>query len=558
LAPSRKKISAAALAPLLTLLALLVSCSADEPEGTRDATLHNAATNRETADRELTSREGAVGSGDTTSLDPTREETRSSRAVRPAEDARFTQDSLVAEARPESRSHLVPVAHLTSRRENVSLQGLSRHPELAVPKGYRADAERLLDRRVFDELGSAEEVVERVSRTPGALGLVPWDAVDPRVKALEVNGVSLLEPDGAGPEGYPLRVEGAGGPDPDQLRRIVAAGDVLLDRGVFYAAYHQGLGPDFPLEGGEAAVTYRAPLPDPDSETGRIHQFTARRIGGEGSVRSYLQGADLTLANLENPVLENAVWHYSGVTFNGDLRLLPVLQKAGIDGVTLGNNHILDAEPGGLEETTAHLRDADIQYAGAGPNLQAARRPMVFDLGGTRVGVLSYQGVPDYEWSWATETAPGTAPLKEEVVRRDVRRLREEVDVVVVQPHWGLEYTATPEPEQVELARAAVDAGADLVVGHHAHWAKGIEVYKGAPIFYGTGNFIFDQDWSEETSTGIFADITLYGDRIVQSSPVPFIILNKGQPNFLLPQAGGNRALQNVFSTSIGPEFEGN
>lgn len=554
-----KKTSAKALATLLTLLALLVSCSADEPAGTRNTTSsQTSTTTRETADLELANREDAFGNGSTTSPNTAPEETRSDEATQPAKGAGSTGDSPVVETRYEPRSHLVPIAHLTSERENASLRGLSRHRGLAVPEGYRADAERLLDRRVFDELGSAAEVVERVSRTPGALGLVPWDAVDPRVKALEVGGASLLEPDGAGHKAYPLRVRGGAGPAPEQLRRIVAAGDVLLDRGVYYAAYQQGLGPDFPLEGGEAAVTYRAPLPDPDSETGLIHQFTARRVGGEGSVRSYLQGADLTLANLENPVLENAVWHYSGVTFNGDLRLLPVLQKAGIDGVTLGNNHILDAEPGGLEETTGHLRDAGIRYAGAGPNLEAARQPMVFDLDGTRVGVLSYQGVPNYEWSWATGTAPGTAPLKKEIVRKDVRRLKEEVDVVVVQPHWGLEYTATPEPGQVDLARAAVDAGADLVIGHHAHWAKGIEVYEGAPIFYGTGNFIFDQDWSEETSTGILADITLYGDRIVQSRPVPFIILNKGQPNFLLPKAGGDRALQNVFSTSIGPEFEGN
>jgi poly-gamma-glutamate synthesis protein (capsule biosynthesis protein) len=94
-----------------------------------------------------------------------------------------------------------------------------------------------------------------------------------------------------------------------------------------------------------------------------------------------------------------------------------------------------------------------------------------------------------------------------------------------------------------------------MFVGGHAHWPKGIEVYKGKPIFYGVGNFLFDQSWSEETSTGIFAEITLYGDRPIQFRPVPFIMLDYAQPNFLVPNGGGDRALRHIFSASLGPEF---
>jgi poly-gamma-glutamate capsule biosynthesis protein CapA/YwtB (metallophosphatase superfamily) len=180
---------------------------------------------------------------------------------------------------------------------------------------------------------------------------------------------------------------------------------------------------------------------------------------------------------------------------------------------------------------------------------------MIFDLGDTRVGVLNYQGVPSYEWAWATETAAGTAPIEEDIMKEDVTRLQQEVDLVVVMPHWGKEYIATPEPWQVEYAHAAVDAGADVIVGDHAHWPKGVEVYKGKPIFYGTGNFLFDQSWSEETSTGIFAEITLYKDEAVQFRPVPFIILDYAQPNFLVPESGGDRALRKIFAASVGPEF---
>jgi poly-gamma-glutamate synthesis protein (capsule biosynthesis protein) len=181
---------------------------------------------------------------------------------------------------------------------------------------------------------------------------------------------------------------------------------------------------------------------------------------------------------------------------------------------------------------------------------------MIFDLGGIEVGVLSYQNVPSYEWAWATEDIPGTAPLQEDAVREDIEQLRPEVDLLVVMPHWGIEYTAPPEPEQVEIAHAMVDAGADLIVGNHAHWAKGIEIYDGKPVFYGTGNFLFDQSWSEETSTGIFVDVVLYENRVVQARPVPFIILDRSQPNFLVRDALGEKALNTIFSASLGPELE--
>ena len=451
------------------------------------------------------------------------------------------------------QASLVPIEHLTSTRKNISTDELSRVPELAVLRESQEAAGELLGRSEFEGFDSAGAVVDYVSQTPGATGLVPWSEVDPRVRALTVDGVSLLEPDAADPEGYPLRNGTV--PDTEELRKVVGAGDIVLDRGQPFAVFEEGRGIDFPLDGGYAAVTGRTLVPNPYSESELVYQFDAERRGEAGAVKEYLRNADLTLANFENPVLENATYHPEATTFNGDLRLLPILNQGGIDGVTLGNNHILDAGASGLEETLRHLDDAGISHAGAGEDLDTSREPMIFDVGGMKIGVLSYQGVPSYEWAWATETSPGTAPLQEEVMREDIQRLRPEVDFLIVMPHWGIEYTAPPEPEQEELAHAVVDAGADLIIGDHAHWAKGIEMYEGKPIFYGTGNFLFDQSWSEATSTGIFADVVLYEDRAIQARPVPFIILDRSQPNFLVSEAGGQRALNTIFSASPGPEF---
>ncbi len=513
-----------AWAALIVVVGLLLSCSTGQPE--------DGDANREAAEAEK----------------------NGGRAVRAGGSG--SPEGTTAARRPDPRTSLVPVAHLSSLRDSVSRRELSEADELSVPAGSLAAAEDLIDRPAFRSFESASAVVDHVGRTPGALGLVPWDEVGPRVKALGVEGESLLEPGVSDPSNYPLRPEGGTSPDPERLRRVVIGGDVVLDRGQNYMVIQQGMGLDFPMDGGYAAITGRTLEPNPYDASSTVHQFTAVRTGQAGAVREYLSGADLTLANFENPVVEGAVYHPEEATFTGDLRLMPILDQAGIDGVTLGNNHVLDAGTSGLAETLGHLDRAGIERAGAGMDLAEAREPMIFDLGGTRIGILSHLSIPGYEWAWATETTPGTAPLVEDVLREDVERLRDEVDLVVVMPHWGMEYLAEPEPGQVELAHAAVDAGADLVVGGHAHWPKGIEMYGGAPIFYGVGNFLLDQSWSEETSTGIFAEITLYGDRIVQVEPVPFVLLDYAQPNFLVPEAGGNRALKKIYAASRGPEFE--
>ncbi len=451
---------------------------------------------------------------------------------------------------------LVPVAHLTSRTQNLTMEELSQTQGLAVPETLEKEAGKLLGDPNLTPFRSATEVLDHVSQTPEAIGLVSWEAVSPRVKALSVDGKSLFASSVASSNDYPLKTHNAHILDPNKLRRIVVGGDVILDRGVYYQVFERGRGLNFPFGGGYAAVTQRTSLTSPYSEHGIIHKFVAERRGGQGAVRRYLRGADLALVNLENPIVGSATYHPDGTIFTGDIQLLTILKGAGIDGVTLANNHTLDAGAEGLLETKRHLNASGIRSCGAGENLAAAREPEIFELGELEVGVLCYQGVPSYEWAWATETAPGMAPPQTYTMREDIERLRPKVDIVVVMPHWGLEYTATPEPGQVEFAHAAVDAGADLIIGDHAHWPKGIEIYRGKPIFYGTGNLVFDQPWSEETSTGIFAEATIYGDRVVQTRPVPFIILNFSQPNFLLPDAGGNRALDNVYAASLGPEFE--
>jgi poly-gamma-glutamate synthesis protein (capsule biosynthesis protein) len=125
-------------------------------------------------------------------------------------------------------------------------------------------------------------------------------------------------------------------------------------------------------------------------------------------------------------------------------------------------------------------------------------------------------------------------------------------DVVIVYPHWGVEYHATPTAAQRALARAMIDAGADMIIGNHVHWAAAMEVYRGKPIWYGLGNFVFDQTWSEQTQQGLLLELTFDGKTLVQARIHPLEILDSSQPNLLDAAGAGKVVMDQVFKASNG------
>ncbi|HEY6012764.1 MAG TPA: CapA family protein, partial [Candidatus Limnocylindrales bacterium] len=122
----------------------------------------------------------------------------------------------------------------------------------------------------------------------------------------------------------------------------------------------------------------------------------------------------------------------------------------------------------------------------------------------------------------------------------------------IVFPHWGIEYRNKPFEAQQRLARDIIDAGADMIIGNHAHWAGAVEIYKGKPIWYALGNFVFDQTWSEPTMEGITLELTFRGATLAQVRIRPHIILDKAQPNFMDPAGDGKVVLGQVYSASKG------
>jgi poly-gamma-glutamate synthesis protein (capsule biosynthesis protein) len=143
--------------------------------------------------------------------------------------------------------------------------------------------------------------------------------------------------------------------------------------------------------------------------------------------------------------------------------------------------------------------------------------------------------------------------MTEAALKADIKAARAAgADVVIVFPHWGVEYTTRVTSQQSRLAHSAIDAGADLVIGNHPHWAGAVEIYRGKPIWYALGNFVFDQTWSEPTMEGITLELTFQGTRLAQVVMHPHLILDKSQPNFMDPAGSGAVVMKQVFNGSAG------
>jgi poly-gamma-glutamate synthesis protein (capsule biosynthesis protein) len=334
--------------------------------------------------------------------------------------------------------------------------------------------------------------------------------------------------------------------DPGKLWTLVAGGDILLDRGVAETVKVKKKGVDFPFDGGSADITGRTCCSSFGWQVPR-----AKRTGNGGTMRALIQNADLAIANFENPAPDSFRYHTSGTVFSADPKLIKGLANAGIDWVSLANNHIGDAGRKGIVQTIANLADYGIKSGGAGKDAKTARRPTILEANGVKVGIIGYDTIaPGYR---AGTDKPGSASFTVDNVRSDVQKARDSgAQVVIVFPHWGTEYDPTPFAGQQALARAAIDAGADLVIGNHAHWAGAVEVYEGKPIWYALGNFVFDQTWSEPTMEGMTLELTFDGGALVQARMRPHIILDKAQPNFLDPAGDGRVVMGQVFDASKG------
>ncbi|MGG3282258.1 CapA family protein [Paenibacillus solani] len=234
---------------------------------------------------------------------------------------------------------------------------------------------------------------------------------------------------------------------------------------------------------------------------------------------------DLTVLNLETPVTTGGVGAANKqFVFKSSPDVLLAMREAGVEAVNLANNHILDQGQEGLLDTLKHLQDQGIRYVGAGRNEEEAFKAQYFELQGMTVALLGFSRVlPETSW-YALENRPGVAGAYDHVLPKAVEAIREarsKADLVVVIAHWGEELHKTPNGHQINLSRAFIDGGADLIIGGHPHVLQGLEQYKGKWIAYSTGNFIFTKSSNADTwKTAVFrASCSKEGDCDLQLTP---------------------------------------
>lgn len=219
-----------------------------------------------------------------------------------------------------------------------------------------------------------------------------------------------------------------------------------------------------------------------------------------GDVLPLLQEADLALVNLECTIAESGELFVPPRVFyfRAHPKAIEVLTLAGVDYVTLANNHALDFQAPALLETIRHLDEHGIAHAGAGNSLAEASRPAMLEAGRIKVGVVAF--ADHFREYQATEETPGTNVISISTEEQDFGRVKESLqaareagtDLVVFSIHWGPNMRQVPSREFVAFAHAVMDAGADIFHGHSAHLFQGIEIYRGKPILYDTGDLIDD------------------------------------------------------------------
>lgn len=394
-----------------------------------------------------------------------------------------------------------------------------------------------------------DEVLAWVKATPNALGIVPADSVAIGVRALSVDGVQLF---GAARtrslDDWPLMAPEIGVTyafGSDSTWTMAVGGDVMLDKAVYAQSILNGYGVDFAWDGGTAAIDGRYCC-----GWGGPNLAAGHRTGYQGAFGDLFRNADLALVNLESPEPSDFTYHSSGFTFTGDPDLLTGLKRAGVDLVSMANNHLGDGGLHGVTDEIGYLDGLGIAHAGAGADVAAARKPGWLSAGGLRIAVLAYCWV-EPESYWATPYSAGSAGYSIDEVVAGIRAARAAgADYVIVMPHWGNEYTDAVLPEQSADAQRMIDAGANLVLGSHSHWFGPMQrIGTDSLVFYSFGDLIFDWTHDERTQESAVADLTFVGRRLVQVDLHPTFIID-GQPNLLEPAGDGRVVLDEVHATS--------
>jgi len=252
---------------------------------------------------------------------------------------------------------------------------------------------------------------------------------------------------------------------------VILVGDIMLDRGVEAMIKNQGAG------------DYKFPFLE---------------------IADYLTKADILFGNLESVISDKGTKLGSIYSFRAKPEAIEGLTFAGFDVLSIANNHAFDYGREALEDTFLRLKEAGIEYVGAS-------FPIVKEINNTKIAFLAYTnlGSPYWDIGWADWN-------NLEEIKEEIKETKGLADILIISLHSGEEYWKTPTQFQIEFSKIAIEAGADLVVGHHPHVIQINEKYKQGFIFYSLGNFIFDQGFSKETMQGLLLEVIIKNKKIAE------------------------------------------
>lgn len=279
-------------------------------------------------------------------------------------------------------------------------------------------------------------------------------------------------------------------------------------------------------------------------------------------VTSELNEADIRFGGLEASMSENGTPLTGKIIMRHPPEMIAAYVAGGFDVVAFASNHCMDYGIAPFTETMALLERNGIRYSGAGRNLDEARAPAIVERGGIRFGFLSY--VLNLPLGWgAHATKPGVAPIREdalfgppyldeeelEAMQADVAKTRPMVDILVTSFHWGSSQSRTLTLSQKAAAHAAIDAGVDIVIGHHPHIIQGIEIYRDKPIFFALGNFVLDHDhpmFRQTVRESLFVKCLIEDGKVARVSCLPVLIDADGSPRILQKGDAKGEAILNT------------
>jgi poly-gamma-glutamate capsule biosynthesis protein CapA/YwtB (metallophosphatase superfamily) len=266
---------------------------------------------------------------------------------------------------------------------------------------------------------------------------------------------------------------------------------------------------------------------------GRVDRLLADPTTAFGPAAAQLATADLAMVNLETPITDGGIPEPKPYLFRARKAAVPALVGAGIDVVTLANNHTLDYGRQGLADTIAVAHQGGLVTVGAGANADEAFRPVRVTVRGVRIAILAFSQVDELAQQWAARPDRAGIAMAFDTarVRAAVRQARVGSDLVIVLAHWGTEGDSCPDPRQRNFANMMVTAGADIVIGAHVHVLQGAGRAGGAYIAYGLGNFLWYSSglYPPYSSRGGILRLVVRGHEVVRSDFLPTVVSATGQ-----------------------------